>query len=343
MTILAFDIGGSTIKFGLFDQAAFQQKCADQADSESVPLTDTDITPLTGFQQLPIPQNWDDFVKELQNIIQACAGHVPKGAALKIGISVAGVKDPFTAKMMSGNIPAIHGHCLERELSDILGVPVICANDAQCFVLHESLYVRQSSNALVFGIILGTGVGGGLVLNKQLVSGAHGFCGEWGHGNNLTAVSLSYGLSSHQCGCGKADCLDVYGSARGLERIYAQITDIQSDAITILSKWEQSKLQPTPLSSENQGIQKAIDCYLGIVGPQLVTMVNLLDPVAIPVGGGLGQNHALVGALDAYVANQNLANQQGYGRTGLIRPAMSSKNGGVLGAAALASSRGNAV
>lgn len=330
MTILAFDIGGSTIKFGLFDQASFQQKCADQADTE--------ITPLTGFQQLPIPQNWDDFVGELQNIIQACAAYVPVGQSLKIGISVAGVKDPFTAKMMSGNIPAIHGHCLERELSDILEIPVICANDAQCFVLHESLYAPQSSNAAVFGIILGTGVGGGLVLNNQLISGAHGFCGEWGHGNGLTALSQSYGLTTHQCGCGKADCLDVYGSARGLERIYAQLTHIQSDAITILSKWEQATSQNADITPEIGGILKAIDCYLGIIGPQLVTMVNLLDPVAIPVGGGLGQNHALVAALDAYVANHNLANQQGYGRTGLIRPAISSKNGGVLGAAALANS-----
>ncbi len=335
--ILALDIGGTTLKYGLFSadevtQCAF----ARQKQSENLPI---EIRPVSGFHQNLIAKNWQQLILQIQNIIADICDQYSHKLNLRLGVSVAGIKDPTTGKIRTGNIPAIQGHSLDIELSDILKCPVMSANDADCFVLYESLSVAGAEDGLVFGIILGTGVGGGLVLNQKLLIGAHGFSGEWGHGNMLTSICAKYQIPSLICGCGIPDCLDLYGGARGVERLYRHFAkshiSLERDlnAIDILRLWE--KLDQVDLTLQSV-LQRTMACYFEILGPQLIVLINVLGPIAIPVGGGLGQNRAFVHALDQYVCQYALRHQQIEKYQGLLRPACGSHYSGVLGAATLA-------
>jgi N-acetylglucosamine kinase len=99
-----------------------------------------------------------------------------------IAISIAGVVDPVSGRGTVANIPCIDGIALGPALEGRLGLPVLVLNDADCFAMAEAQAGAGRGHASVFGIILGTGVGGGLVIDGRLVSGAGGFAGEWGHG-----------------------------------------------------------------------------------------------------------------------------------------------------------------
>jgi N-acetylglucosamine kinase len=154
--IVCFDIGGTAIK---------------GAVAHSV----DDIRP---FPRQPTPiHDFDAFVATLKTVI-AEAGGRPDCVA----ISIAGVIDPDTSNAVVANIPCIHGRPLQADLEQRLGLPVIIANDADCFVLAEAGIGAAKGHRVVFGIILGTGVGGGLVIDGRLINSNGGFAGEWGHG-----------------------------------------------------------------------------------------------------------------------------------------------------------------
>ncbi len=294
----AFDIGGSNIEFGVFD-----------ADGSFV-----------DHRKASTPrEDRGAFIAILSECIREADAKY--GQSQDIGISLAGGIDPKTGAVISANIPAIKDWPLAVELSNILGRKVLVENDADCFALAEATSGAARNADIVFAIILGTGVGGGIVVDRQFVGGNSGIRGEWGHGNDVTGTLIKHGLAPIACGCGRTGCLDAWGGARGLERIYAQIGGAVRASEDITSGWH----------ANEDLAAKAIDIYCDLVARELALMVNVLDPDCIPVGGGLASETALIEEIDVRVRKQALGRYD----TPLVVPGAFVRDGGLRGAALL--------
>ncbi|PXA88689.1 hypothetical protein DMC47_29780 [Nostoc sp. 3335mG] len=144
----------------------------------------------------------------------------------------------------------------------------------------------------MFGIILGTGVGGGLVESGRIVSGAGGIGGEWGHGPVIHASPLGAQANPvFPCGCGRRGCLDTIGSARGLERLHRFLHGTTADSIAITAAYERG--DGRALST--------VDYWCDLVAGPLAMVLHAVSATIVPVGGGLANAHALIAALDARV------------------------------------------
>lgn len=260
--------------------------------------------------QVPTPR--DDFAA----FAAALSGLMPEGTR-GIALSIAGVVDPDGGRAKVANIPCIDGRPLGDDLAAALGVPVIVANDADCFALAEARTGAGVGHRVVMGLILGSGVGGGIVIDGRIHNGAGGYAGEWGHG----PVVRPGALPVWRCGCGLDGCLDAVGSARGLERIEKHLGGAR-DAVAILRDW---------LAGELRAVQ-AVDLWRDAVAGPLAMVVNVIGASVMPVGGGLGNVVELIASLDAAVRPLILRKTD----APLIVPAMHRDNPGMIGASLLA-------
>jgi N-acetylglucosamine kinase len=272
--IVSFDIGGSAIKGG-------------------VARSDQDILPLA---RRPTPK--DDFVAFVAALGEdiAKAGERPDCIAL----SIAGVVDPDSQVLTCANIPCIHGRTLAADLGGELGYPVLIANDADCFAMAEALLGAGRGHRIVFGAILGTGVGGGLVADGRLVNSAGGFAGEWGHGPIIApfAGTPPVAIPAFACGCGQKGCVDTVGGARGVERLHQTVHGVTLASEEIISRW---------LSGDEQA-GRTLEVYTDLVSPPLALAVNITGATIVPVGGGLSNVDPLLSKLDAAVRTRILRN-----------------------------------
>jgi N-acetylglucosamine kinase len=202
-----------------------------------------------------------------------------------IAISIAGVVDPATGVGKVANIPAIDGLALGPELERVTGLPVLVLNDADCFAMAEATQGAGRGHGSVFGIILGTGVGGGLVIRGQVVTGAGGYAGEWGHGPVIR------GEFALPCGCGQTGCVDTVGGARGLERLHLMRSGETAVAEAIVEAW----MAGEAAAGETMALWRDL-----VSGP-LAMVVNVLGADVVPVGGGLSRAPGLVRYLDEAV------------------------------------------
>ncbi len=271
--ITCFDIGGSTIK------AATATTPHDIVAMGRVP------TPLSDF---------DAFVAAIAAFVEE--GGAPPAAP--IAISVTGVVDPQSGIVTCANIPCIDGRNLADDLGKKLGRPVLVANDADCFVLAEATAGAGQGHRVVFGVILGTGVGGGLVIDGNIYVGAGGLAGEWGHGPVAAthAGNPPVNIPSLPCGCGQIGCVDTVGGARGLERLYCHLFGNEQTSAEIISAW----------LNGDADAARAVECQIDLLAGPLALVVNIVGPDIVPVGGGLGSVTALVEALDRAVRQRIL-------------------------------------
>ncbi|OLP55043.1 N-acetylglucosamine kinase [Rhizobium rhizosphaerae] len=295
--IACFDIGGSAIK------AAYAAAPDRLTIGARVP------TPLDSF---------DGFADAIAGL---CRAH--PGAIAAISISIAGVVDPRNGRLTCANIPCINGRTIAADLSARLGLPVFIANDADCFALAEALLGAGAGHDNVFGVILGTGVGGALVIDGRIVTGAGGFAGEWGHGQALaTEVGEPPRRIGHfACGCGQKGCVDTLGGARGLERLHGALGGAPADSHAILAAWRAGDGEAA----------RTIDAYLELVAPPLALTLNITGASIVPVGGGLANAWDLMEALDAAVRARVLRQVD---HPLLVRAALSTEPG-LTGAALL--------
>ena len=294
----AFDVGGTNTDFAVFD------------DAGEIVTVARERTPV---------DRWEDFVTLLSARIAAAEG--VHGRALSVGVSLAAVIDPASGEGLSANIPHLSGRNLARELSEGLGRPIDVGNDADCFTVAEALAGAGRGHNVVFGIIIGTGTGGGLVVNGQLVRGHSGFTGEWGHGGRLSDDLIGRGLAPLACGCGVEGCLDPYASGRGVERIHRMVTGEALDCPEVLGLWKNG----------DDGAAQTVALYLDLVARQLALLVGILDPDIMPMGGGVAQEPALVEALDRRVRAQ----MAGKRASPLLVPGIFVEDGCLRGAAML--------
>lgn len=265
--IISFDIGGSAIKGGI-------------ARSES------DIVPLG---RRPTPKDdFPAFVETLKNII-AEAGEQPS----RIALSIAGVVDPDTQRLIVANIPCIHDRNLAADLEAELSLPVLIANDADCFAMAEAELGAGRGHRIVFGAILGTGVGGGVVSDGRLINASGGFAGEWGHGPIIAsqAGTPPVAIPAYACGCGQKGCVDTVGGARGLERLHKTLHDLDFSSEEIIANWRNCE----------EKANRTIDVYVDLVASPLALAINITGATIVPVGGGLSNVQPLLAELDQAV------------------------------------------
>ncbi|MEM6700365.1 MAG: ROK family protein, partial [Bacteroidota bacterium] len=200
-----------------------------------------------------------------------------------IGFGTPGSLDPMTQTMKNSNTTCLNGQPLHRDLENRLGVPVLLANDANCFAVAEAnlgVVPQEIPNAkVVFGVIMGTGVGGGLVVNGQVLHGKNGIGGEWGH-NFLDA-------SGGDCYCGKSGCVERVLSGTALERFYKGLTGKHRKMKEIMQLYH-AKTDDAAI----QTIERMIEKF----GEAISVIINIIDPDAIVLGGGLGNIDLLYSA-----------------------------------------------
>lgn len=296
--ITCFDIGGTTIKGA----------------------TATASDNLAALGRVPTPRNdFPAFVTAISNFIDQGAAR----ADAPIAISVTGVVDPASGHVTCANIPCIDGRHLAQELEGLLGRKVFVANDADCFVLAEATAGAGRWYRVVFGAIMGTGVGGGIVVDKRLHPGAAGLGGEWGHGTIVaTKVSVPpYDLPHFPCGCGLSGCLDTVGGARGIEKLHRHLHGAELASTAIVSEW---------LGGDAKAAG-TVELFIELVAQPLALVVNIVGPDIIAVGGGLGNSPELIARLDAAVRPRILRKLD----RALVVPAQLTADAGLIGAAAL--------
>ncbi|MES2665480.1 MAG: ROK family protein [Pseudomonadota bacterium] len=283
--ILCFDIGGSRIKAALAQGGSL------------VPLGEA-------------PTPTDSFEAFAATLASFQAGRPVRG----IAISVAGVVDPASGRITVVNIPCAHGRSLGPDLAAALGLPVLVLNDADCFALAEARQGAGRGHDCVFGIILGTGVGGGVVINGQVLTGAAGYAGEWGHGPIVREADLQLA-----CGCGQMGCLDTIGGARGIERLHLIREGQGTGSVALLAAWR----------AGDAAAGRTVGLWLDLLAGPLAMVVNVLGASVVPVGGGLSNAPDLVAALDAAVRARILR----HAPQGLLVPATCGPDAGLIGAA----------
>ena len=194
-----------------------------------------------------------------------------------VGIGMPGALSPLTGLVKNANSTCLIGHALDRDLAAALGRPVRLANDADCFALSEATDGAAASAATVFGVILGTGVGGGVVVRGGLLSGPNAIAGEWGHS------PLPWPRDDERpgalCYCGKHGCIETFVSGPGLARDHAAIAGEALSAIEIGERAE----------AGDSRAEASMQRYEDRLARALAMAINLIDPHVIVLGGGLGQ------------------------------------------------------
>lgn len=234
------------------------------------------------------------------------------------GIGTPGAIDPPTGLLKNSNSQAINKKPFKRDLEALMGMPIAMANDANCFALAEArmgAVPDADPNAqVVFGVIMGTGVGGGVVVNGQALNGKQGIGGEWGH-NFLDE-------SGGPCYCGKSGCVETIIAGPSLERYYKEVS---GEAKRL------KEIVPLARSGEDKHAVATLDRLIHFFGLGISVIINILDPDVIVLGGGVGNIDELYtrGVEEArkHVFNPRLDTQ-------IIRPKLGD-SAGVFGAAFL--------
>jgi fructokinase len=212
------------------------------------------------------------------------------GATGSIGVGTPGSISPKTGLMRNSNSLYLNGRPFREDLEQTLGRPLRMANDANCLALSEAMDGAAAGAGVVFGAILGTGCGGGLVANGALIDGRNGIAGEWGH--NPLPWPQPDELPAPKCWCGKPGCLELYISGTGLKTDYQNHGGQAPDAQTVVARARAAE-------AEAKG---ALDRYIDRLGRALATVVNLVDPDAIVLGGGMSNVDELYARVPAAMA-----------------------------------------
>ena len=255
-------------------------------------------------------------IVQLVDLLKKDSANIPAS----IGFGTPGTLDPSTQLLKNSNTVCLNGMPLKKDLENALQLPVIIANDANCFALAETklgaVTQLKKQPEIVFGVIMGTGVGGGLVVNGIVINGAQGIAGEWGH-NFLDK-------SGGKCYCGKIGCVETVISGPAFQRYYTSLSGEKISMKEIMQRYNKKEVDAI----------KTIERLLDFFGKAISVVINIIDPEVIILGGGLANIDLLYTkgkeAIRQYVFNNRLD-------TVLLKPTLGD-SAGVFGAAMLAGS-----
>lgn len=213
-------------------------------------------------------------------------------ADARVGVGLPGAVSPASGLIKNANSTVLNGRPFPADLSAALGREIRVENDANCFALSEASDGAGAGHGLVFGVILGTGVGGGIVHDGRLWRGANAIAGEWGH-NEMPARGQA-DLAETQCWCGRRRCIETYLSGPGLAADHARATGTTIDAAAIVA-----------LAGQGDGQAAATMArYCRRLAAALASVVDVLDPDVIVLGGGMSNAEALYEQMPALLPAQ---------------------------------------
>jgi fructokinase len=197
------------------------------------------------------------------------------GESATVGVGTPGAISPRTGLIKNANSTVLNGRALDRDLARMLGRPIRLENDANCFALSEAVDGSASDARLAFGVILGTGVGGGIVIDKQLVSGRNRIAGEWGH--NPLPWPTKEEIPGESCYCGKTGCIETFLSGPAISRQFRDRTsrNLSGKEISLAAE-----------AGDEEAIEM-LEVYEDRLARGLAHVINVLDPDKIVLGGGL--------------------------------------------------------
>lgn len=254
---IGIDIGGTKIAAVILDEAGREQ----------------------ARYRVNTPYEYDATIEYIANAVSQLEHQA--GRAGRIGISMPGIVNDDRELLLVTNLPWLQGKPFLRDLEQVFDRQIRIGNDANCFALSETVDGAASDAAVVFGVILGTGVGSGIVVNGQIVAGANGTAGEWGH-NPLPWHEASDGAEIF-CSCGQMGCIETWLNGAALSRDYHTI------ARTSLSGREIAQLA----NEGDEPAREAIARYESRLARALSAAINFLDPDVIVLGGGLSEISSL--------------------------------------------------
>ena len=239
-------------------------------------------------ERIPTPRgDYEATVAAIRDLVASAEGKL--GTRGTVGVAIPGTISPKSGLVKNANSTALIGHPLDRDLSAALGRTVRLANDANCFALSEASDGAAAGKSVVFGIIAGTGVGGGVVVNGQIITGAHAIAGEWGH-NPLPGARADE-IPGPQCYCGKHGCIEAWCAGPHFEAQFEAATGRKLSAREIAAAAQSGDAQA----------KAVLERWLDRFARSIATLVNILDPDAIVLGGGLSNIDALYRELPARV------------------------------------------
>ena len=225
-------------------------------------------------KRIPTPRvDYRATLEAIQGLVREAEGTL--GESGTVGLGIPGSLSPVTGLVRNANSTCLNGRPFQQDLEGLLGREVRFANDANCFAVSEARDGAGAGAEIVFGVILGTGVGGGLVVRGQVLRGANAIAGEWGH-NPLPSVEPG-DLPLPPCYCGRAGCVETFLSGPSLARDHLKETGaaLSSEAIVLGAK------------GGNQGCLATLNRYEARLARSLAYVINIVDPDVIVLGGGL--------------------------------------------------------
>lgn len=276
---------------------------------------------LTVLKRMRLPteheQGYTHVLEQVQKLVETLIAEVEMKPE-KIGIGTPGIIDPRTQTLKNSNTVCLNGMPFKKDLEEILGVPLATANDANCFALAEARMGAVKDvlpdAEVVWGIIMGTGVGSGVVVNGKVITGRHGIGGEWGH-NFLDE-------SGGRCYCGKVGCVETVIAGPALTKFYNSLTGQDLKLPEIVERFH---------GGEDPAAKKTMERLVHFFGKAVANVINIIDPDVIVLGGGLGNIDLLysegVEEVKKYIFNNRL-------ETLFLKPKLGD-SAGVFGAALL--------
>ncbi|MCP5365899.1 MAG: ROK family protein [Hyphomicrobiales bacterium] len=213
-------------------------------------------------RRVPTPAgDYAATVAAVAGLVRGLEAGTSPGAS--VGVGIPGTLSPASGRVKNANSTCLIGEALDRDLAQALGRPVRLANDANCFAVSEAVDGAAAGHGVVFGVILGTGVGGGIAIDGRALTGRNAIAGEWGH--NPLPWPGDDERPGPPCYCGRSGCIETFLSGPGLARDHGSVTRAQDIADD----------------------DPALDRYVERLARALAHVINILDPDAIVLGGGL--------------------------------------------------------
>lgn len=260
---------------------------------------------------------YDHIIAQIGRVCEIICAETGEKLPARIGIGTPGVTDPRSGKLKNSNTQCLNGRTLRDDLSAALGVEFVAANDANCLALAEAQFGSARGYATVFGVILGTGVGGGVVVNGHILEGCHGIAGEWG---NIT-VDRDGPPSAY--GYGARGTVESLIAGPALERHYAARAG---------QKLGLKEIAARAKAASDEHAVETIEFLTDQFARHIAMVIDILDPHAIVLGGGVGNIDALYTEATREKIISNIFNPEF--NAALLKPTLGD-SGGVFGAAML--------
>ncbi|MCA9395933.1 MAG: ROK family protein [Candidatus Omnitrophica bacterium] len=286
------DLGGTKIEIAVLDEAnhiVLRDRIPTEAD-----------------------KGYDHVLSNIRHLFAETEKKFPDGIK-SVGMGTPGAISLSTGKLKNSNTQCMNNQPLQEDVNRVLQVPVRIQNDANCFALAEAIMGAGRGYDSVFGVIMGTGCGGGIVMHQKFHGGLQRIGGEWGH--------MSIDPAGPECYCGRRGCTETYISGGGLENRFFEHSGMRWPAEKIWSEYEQ----------ENPVTAPAMNQFFTAFGRSMGNLINILDPEVIVMGGGLSNQPQLYTTGLKHVAKNIFGNDF---RTKVVSHQLGD-SAGVIGAALL--------